>query len=58
MFPSLSNSQVESFVELLQAGQLTPQDQLKVLPTSRDGLGVAKTAALSPMAQALKPRLL
>lgn len=38
-FPS--NAQVESFIELIRAGRLTPRDQLKVLSTPEDAHGAA-----------------
>lgn len=41
VFPS-PRVQVESFVGLMQAGRLTPQDQLKVPPTWGDTLRAAR----------------
>lgn len=39
-FPS--NAQVESFIELIHAGRLTPRDQPKVLSTPEDACGAAR----------------
>lgn len=44
-FPS--NAQVESFIELIHAGRLTPRDQLKVLSTSEDAAELLDDCSVS-----------